>query len=65
MTNPLANLDRANRHRWRARILEARAVEVARNTRDLARADRIRVRAERHHLHANVSLQGLTLSAAS
>lgn len=60
----LANLDRANRWRWRARILEIRAGEVARATRDFARADRIRVRAERAHLRATAALHGLTLRAA-
>lgn len=47
------NLDRANRLRWRARILEARATEVERDHHDPARAARIRVRAERHHVRAN------------
>lgn len=51
--NTLANLDRANRLRWRARILEARAAEVERDHHDPARAARIRVRAERHHGRAN------------
>lgn len=60
----LANLTRANRHRWRARILEIRAGEVAVRTRDFARADRIRARAERAHLRATAALHGLTLAAA-
>lgn len=63
MTNSLIRLDRANRHRWRARILEARAIEVARTTHDFARADRIRTRAARHNLRADAVLHGFTLTA--
>lgn len=57
----LARLDRANRLRWRARFLELRAPEVIRTTGDYGRAFRIKERAERCHLRADLAPQGFDL----
>ena len=61
----LARLARANRLRWRARHLEIRSVQVATKTRDFRRAFRIKERAERAHLRANLAMQGFALIAAA
>jgi hypothetical protein len=62
-TATLANLDRANRLRWRARLLEQRAAAVM-EAGDTYRAARMLGRAARLHLRADLALDGLTLPGA-